>query len=242
MSLSAAIIEHNEWFHSRQDEYYKWFLEGGHEAMTSMLADLSGRSDDAPIEVPSHSKYILDNGKYAFLLVGVNGEAEKLSPAYVLCDESANLGEDEAIPSAMINTGAGMETVRYIPADSSYEFPLRDETSGETSINGVFLEMVDAVYEPFFTESFPTVEGELDEQKNELSKTYKDLMSGYLAKYIVSNYHGIPWDELAEECGVVKEAYEWFVQQTFSNLTQAAFKNAKEDMIAMVQDDDPESE
>ena len=107
--------------------------------MTSMLADLSGRSDDAPIEVPSHSKYILDTGEYSFLLVGVNGEAEKLSLAFELSDESTNLGENEAIPSTMINTGAGMETVRYIPADSSYEFPLRDEQISETSINVLFL-------------------------------------------------------------------------------------------------------
>jgi ankyrin repeat protein len=240
MRLSTAINEHNAWFHSRQDEYCSWFLDGGHESMSIMLAGITGLSKGAPIEVPPHSKYILDNGEYSFLLVSVNGEAEKLSQAFELSEENTNIDEDEAIPSTMINTGAGMESVRYIPANSNYEFPLRDEQCDETGINDYYLKAVDEVYGPFFTKHFHAVRAEEEEQETEVNKALGDLMIGNLAKKIVSAYYSVPWVELGEECGGEKEAYEWLVQETFTDFSREAFNKAKEDLVAMVPSDDVE--
>ena len=242
MRLSTAINEHNAWFHSRQDEYCSWFLGGGHESMSIIMTGITGLSKGAPIEVPPHSKYILDNGEYSFLLVSVNGEAEKLSQAFELSEENTNIDEDEAIPSIMINTGGGMEVVRYIPANSNYEFPLRDEQSGEIGINVLFLKAVDEVYEPFFAKLYPVVGAEEEEQEAELSKALGDLMISNLAKKIVSAYYSFPWVELGEECGGEKEAYEWLVQETFTDFLREAFNKSKEDLVAMVQDDDSESD
>ena len=207
-----------------------------------MLTDLSGRSHDTPIEVPLHKKYILDNGEYAFLLVDMDGMAEKLSPAFKLSEESTNLGENEIIPSSMINSGSGMEVVRYIPANSSYQFPLRDEQDGGTSINDSFLAAVDEVYEPYLAELFSAVEAWEDWDGMDVKNIYKELLVGNLAKIMVNAYFSVPWVELSEECGSQKEAYEWVVKQTFSDFGEQALNKTKEDLVTLVQSEYSESE
>ena len=240
MSLSTAINEHNSWYHSRQDKYYAWFLDVGHEGMANILASISDLSQDTPIVAPSHIKYILDNGDYSFLLVGVNGEAEKLSPAFELTKENTNVYEDEAIPNTMINLGAGMELVRYVPANSSYEFPLRDEQSYEAGINNIFLEAVDEVYEPFLVKCSAAIREEEEAQEKEINNAFDELMIANLAKKLVSLYYHAPWVELGEEYGDEKEVYELLVKRTFTDFSREAFNKAEEDLVAMLPSDDVE--
>ena len=241
MKLSTAINEHIAWFHSRQDTYYSWFMDDGKESLSITLAGLSGLPSNKLIEVLPHSKYILDNSEYSFLLVGVNGVAEKLSPAFELSDENTNVEENEAIPSNMINAGAGMETVRWIPANSSYEFPLRNEQSGEAGIDDLFLGEVDALYERYFATQFPAAEAVEDGGYSEVDKIHKQMMVDNLALVMVSLYYSIAWGELVEECRSMKNAYEIIVQETALGFLERAFEETKEELEAMLQGEDSDS-
>lgn len=102
--------------------------------------------------------------------------------------------------------------------------------------------VVDEVYEPYFAMVFPVVAVAEEEVDIQIKKTFKELLVGNLATMMVPAYYNIPWVETGEECGSMKEAYEWFVQQTFLDFSERALFKTTEGLNAGVMGEDSESE
>ena len=227
--LSMKIYEHNAWFFSLQDDFYSWFTSDDNKGVESFLGDTF---------LPSHTKYILDNGKYSFLLVGLDGKAEKLTPAFELSEENIHFDENRKIINQIAHLSERMELVRYLPAKNSYEFPLKDESDSE--INELFLAMIDDVADPYLSEIYSELgeeEGVVDITSKEIFKT---KMIENLAQLLVSYYYQLSWDNEAEECGGIKAAFERFLQGVLPLLCKPVFNTTKEEMLDLEQDDDSE--
>jgi len=227
MSLAKAIQEQNEWFHTTQDGFYSWFKDEGKDQLPS-ISKPPGNSD---IKIVEHSKYIIDNGDYCFLLVGRDSSIEKLSPAFELSDENMNLGDNEGIQNIFVTVDEVTEIARFIPANSQYEFPLRDDRDTIVIVNPLFLSAVDEVYVPYFKEVLPNA-GKVEEGEPDIEKMVLDSLKRNLVKVIWPLYYKVPWadiDEYAEDPGGV---YLQFVQQSFSAVTKGMLEKSKGDMLA----------
>jgi hypothetical protein len=242
MSLAKAIKEHDAWFHSKQDAFYSWFMGSGKESLQDILNSLSDERQEGDVKSGGCGKYILDVGDYSFLLVDPDGSAEKLSQEFELSGESADL-EGTAVPVNIFVTvwKEPLEQVRFIPANCQYDFPVRGDNGNEALIDPLFLSAVDEVFEPHIEGIFSAVGDEGGEDLNVVNPA-KDLLIGNLVKIILPLYYQLQSADLDENYSDLKEAYLDGMGRLLPVAIDAAVSKSKEDLEALLLDEDHESE
>jgi len=81
-----------------------------------------------------------------------------------------------------------------------------------------------------------------NEAKLYINNSFKEQLMENLAIMMVSAYYNVPWVALGEECGGMKEAYEWVIQQTFSDFSERALAKTTEGLKTAVMGEESESE
>lgn len=253
MSLAKDIETQNAWFNSKQDAFCSWFKSSGKKSLQEALTKHSEKHRDGDAKLDEHDKYIIDVGDYSFLLVGIDGSVDKLSQAFDLSEENTNLGGDEvAVHIFETVWEEPLEEVRFFPANSQYDFPLRDNDGDETLINPLFLSAVDEVYGPYldaidpqslsvaddFWNYFESYFQSVSEQENgeDMSPDIilNDLLISNLVKVILPRYYTFPWADIDEEFADPKEPYLRFVQGTFSIFSEDALNMTKGEVVDLL--------
>jgi len=229
--LSSSIKEYNSWFLATQESYYSWFIDYGMETLNEMFASLSKDFKDTyPINVIPHDKFIFDTGDYSFLLVSKKGEVEKLLPSFDINNENTDISDGESITSTIVNAGFGMETVRFIPANSDYEFSLINDHS-TLDIDGSFLDAVDRIYGEY-------IEGIIDENNIDVNSRFVDVLITNFTRKMVAFYYDVPWADVVDQVGSLEVSYEAVLAQIFDDLSESVFEQSKQDVIDEAENDE----
>ena len=258
MSLANEIKCHDTWFHAKQNAFYLWFKGNGKEFLEKSLVKHSKKKQDE--ESDGNRKFIVDDGDYAYLLVGLDGSVDKLSRAFKLSEENIDHERnEEAVATFTKVWEEPLDIVRFTPANSQYDFPLRandDETLvdpmflsavGEVYdqylevIDPLFLAVVDDELKSYFEKRFQAISEEIGEEFNP-ENILMDLLISNLVKIILPIYYGFPWFEVDDEFQERKDAYLRFLHESFSVIKEQAFTKSREDMVTFVLGEGAESD
>lgn len=245
MSLSTAILQHAEQFHSEQNVLYSLFQDEGREILKSALDGL----DELPglkKGTPGQTRYIVDDGEQAYLLVSVDGTVKRLAPGFKLDEENIAINDDAAIPSTIVTKPNGLTVVRFIAANEEYDFPLVSGEGNAFMIDKRYLESTDDIWGVYVEQTGAELFDKLSRYYRNAKLTRESFsaeIEALLAKRLLNIYFAMQWSEIEQEVGDLDEAYPLVLQELFAvrdQFMQRVLEKLEERLDALQAEDEDE--